>query len=378
MSNREVKLKTLLSTSIQNGYSPICPDEPNGVWILGLGALTDNGINTDGKKPAPLNDKTVERFLLKHGDFLISRSNTLDKVGRSILYRGEIENCSYPDLMMKFRVDETKIYSEYLEFYLRSPKAIKYLQASASGTSSTMVKITKTTVEKIPVWLPSYEIQVFISNVGKNMNQTIATTERLIEAKERYFKEISKKLLSLQKSDNWNEVKLGTVCDISKGVQLSRSDMIENAIYPVLNGGIQASGYTDEWNTDANTITISEGGNSCGFVSYLTQNFWCGGHCYALKQVQINQEYLYHYLKANEKAIMSLRVGSGLPNIQKKALGNFHIRYPKDEVQQSKIAEILNTAKREIDLLKKLVASYRVQKRGLMQKLLNGEWRVAG
>lgn len=225
--------------------------------------------------------------------------------------------------------------------------------------------------------LGSLTEQTKIANTLTTYDNAIKTTEQLIGVKERYFRELSKKLFTLQESENWTEVKLGTVCDISKGVQLSRSDMIENAIYPVLNGGIQPSGYTDEWNTESNTITISEGGNSCGFVSYMTQNFWCGGHCYALKQAQISKEYLYHYLKANEKAIMSLRVGSGLPNIQKKALGHFQIKYPKDEVQQIKIAEILNTAKREIDLFKSLAISYRVQKRGLMQKLLSGEWKVA-
>lgn len=44
--------------------------------------------------------------------------------------------------------------------------------------------------------------------------------------------------------------------------------------------------------------------------------------------------------------------------------------------QQKQIASILNTARREIDLLKKQAEAYRKQKRGLMQKLLTGTWRV--
>ena len=39
-------------------------------------------------------------------------------------------------------------------------------------------------------------------------------------------------------------------------------------------------------------------------------------------------------------------------------------------------AAILTTARQEIDLLKKQAEAYRRQKRGLMQKLLTGEWRV--
>jgi len=43
---------------------------------------------------------------------------------------------------------------------------------------------------------------------------------------------------------------------------------------------------------------------------------------------------------------------------------------------QKEIAETLNAARQEIDLLKRQIEGYRKQKRGLMQKLLTGEWRV--
>ncbi len=44
--------------------------------------------------------------------------------------------------------------------------------------------------------------------------------------------------------------------------------------------------------------------------------------------------------------------------------------------EQKRIAHTLNTARREITLLKKLADQYHTQKRGLMQKMLTGEWRV--
>ena len=49
--------------------------------------------------------------------------------------------------------------------------------------------------------------------------------------------------------------------------------MLENGEYYVLNGGKEPSGYTNEWNVKENTITISEGGNSCGYVSLNTKKF---------------------------------------------------------------------------------------------------------
>jgi len=44
--------------------------------------------------------------------------------------------------------------------------------------------------------------------------------------------------------------------------------------------------------------------------------------------------------------------------------------------KQEKIADFLNLQKSEISLLKKQLEQYKLQKQGLMQKLLTGEWRV--
>ncbi|MCV5802753.1 restriction endonuclease subunit S, partial [Escherichia coli] len=92
--------------------------------------------------PVELDDK-VRKALLTNGDFLISRSNTPDKVGRSIRFKGEIENCSYPDLMMKFRVDPEKADPNFLEFKLSSSEIRQYYKSCAAGSSRTMVKINK-------------------------------------------------------------------------------------------------------------------------------------------------------------------------------------------------------------------------------------------
>jgi len=176
-------------------------------------------------------------------------------------------------------------------------------------------------------------------------------------------------------SGKWEEVRLGEVCEIKKGEQLNKNTLDSDGDFPVINGGIEPSGYTEEWNTEANTITISEGGNSCGYVNFLQQRFWSGGHCYALLNLKINKIYLYQFLKYNQHNIMKLRVGSGLPNIQKSAIERFLISKPIMQEQQ-KIAEVLSLADNEIELLKKELAELKQQKKGLMQKLLTGETRV--
>ncbi len=52
------------------------------------------------------------------------------------------------------------------------------------------------------------------------------------------------------------------------------------------------------------------------------------------------------------------------------------LHLPVDEQAQKEVAEFVFAAREEIGLLKQLAEQYKTQKRGLMQKMLTGEWRV--
>ena len=52
------------------------------------------------------------------------------------------------------------------------------------------------------------------------------------------------------------------------------------------------------------------------------------------------------------------------------------LHLPIDEQAQKNVAEFVFAAREEINLLKQLADKYKTQKRGLMQKMLTGEWRV--
>ena len=97
-------------------------------------------------------------------------------------------------------------------------------------------------------------------------------------------------------TSEWNAVELRNVATIKKGDQINASRLTESGKYYVLNGGIVPSGYYSEYNTDENTISISEGGNSCGYVNLNKEKFWSGGHNYTLQNVRINNNFLFAYL----------------------------------------------------------------------------------
>jgi hypothetical protein len=55
----KVLLKDILEGSIRNGYSPNPSEKLTGYWVLGLGALGDDGLNINVIKPVEPNSKTL-------------------------------------------------------------------------------------------------------------------------------------------------------------------------------------------------------------------------------------------------------------------------------------------------------------------------------
>ena len=199
----------------------------------------------------------------------------------------------------------------------------------------------------ISIGVPSKEEQSKIAALLWLLDHRIATQNKIIEKYESLIKGI--RYYILEESTHYNY--LGNLCNIIKGQQVNLDNLLKHGKYYVMNGGTQPSGYYNSYNTDAGTISISEGGNSCGYVQYNKENFWSGGHCYTLQNIksELTEKYLYHYLKSNEKMIMALRVGSGLPNIQKKDLMSLRIPIPTKE-NQKKISCLLDSIEDKISV----------------------------
>jgi type I restriction enzyme S subunit len=163
---------------------------------------------------------------------------------------------------------------------------------------------------------------------------------------------------------------LGKVCEVKKGKQLNKEELTETGEYPCINGGINLSGYTDKFNSLENTITISEGGNSCGYINFFKVKFWSGGHNYSIEinnTEETDNDFLFQLLKYNETEIMKLRVGSGLPNIQKKDLVAFPLVFPISKEEQTKIANFLSAIDDKINHCQSQIANTEVWKKGLLQ-----------
>ena len=377
---QEWEMKTL--GQIANVFSGTTPSRENELFFndgtIPWVKTTDlnNGILTHTEER--ITDIALKSTTLKvfsKGTVLIAMYGGFNQIGRtSILGIDATINQALSALILN-----TKEITEYFLLYWLLYRVNKWKRYAASSRKDP--NITKTDVTRFPILVPPLAEQRKIAEVLGMWDEAIEKQVRLIEKLDLRKRALMQRLLSAKLrlpgfSDPWKELKINKITIIRKGEQVNKDVLFSNAKYPVINGGITPSGYLDIYNTKANTITISEGGNSCGYVNFMTTPFWSGGHCYTIEAKDgINNLCIYQLLKNNEKYIMSLRVGSGLPNIQIKDLGNLKFMIPTYQ-EQTAIAEVLTASDREIELAKEKLERLRRQKRGLMQQLLTGKKRV--
>jgi len=187
---------SLVNEKIRNGYSPMCPQDPTGAWVLGLDALTDDGFNQQGIKPAPIEDEGLLPFKLVVDDILVSRSNTPELVGRSGRYIGNPEIAYYPDLMMRIRVNRDLVSPEFAEMLLQSSNARRWLKSRASGTSGSMVKIKRRDIMSLPVLLPGTTKQNEIVETVSAAKEAVISAENKLIALQQVKKSLLQNLLT--------------------------------------------------------------------------------------------------------------------------------------------------------------------------------------
>lgn len=226
---------------------------------------------------------------------------------------------------------------------------------------STFLEISAKQISKLNTFIPARAEQEKIADLLSMIDQRIAIQNKVIEKYESLIKALYARLIP---EDGDNHVALGTLVLICKGKQLNGEFLSDDGKYYVMNGGITPSGYYEEYNTPAGTISISEGGNSCGFVQYNEEPFWSGGHCYTLLQTRderIQYKFLYHVLKSRQDEIMSLRIGSGLPNIQKKDIGKFTVPILPLDYQKA-ITRLFDSIGKRIEYEQTLLVELALQK----------------
>lgn len=138
--------------------------------------------------------------------------------------------------------------------------------------------------------------------------------------------------------------KLGQYIEIYTGEQFNKRNMNAEGSYPVINGGINPSGYIESYNETKNTISISQGGASAGYVAWQDSPFWAGAHCYVVRPISkdLLNRFLFFFLKNQEVYLQQMQHGAGIPALNRDKVKYLLIPLPPIEVQKE-IVRILDT-----------------------------------
>jgi len=295
----------------------------------------------------------------KQGDVLVSNIRPYLK---KVWMADKDGGCSADVFVM--RANRNVCTDDFLHHIVANDRFVGYVMSGAKGVK--MPRGDKEQMKGYETALPSLIEQQKVAHLLAIIDERISTQIRIIEDLKQLRSALYYQIFS---SIQGNRVTLKLVGDIAKGKQINGSELLDEGMYYVMNGGVTPSGYYNDYNTPANTISISEGGNSCGYVQYNSVPFWSGGHCYNLRiKKGFDSQYIFHFLKFKEQEIMALRIGSGLPNIQKKDLEHFQVLVP-DITSQKKVSGLFVLINKKEETEMKLMNAWKMQKRYLSQKL---------
>ena len=253
---------------------------------------------------------------------------------------------------------------DYIVNFFKTEKGKQLLQMASPGGAGRNKTLNQDFFLNSKIYLPSLNEQLKTSELIELIEDRIQTQIKIISD----YTSLKEGIYNLIFKEKSNEFKLKELSTIVKGEQINNDQLLSNGLYYMMNGGTSPSGYLNSYNVKENIISISEGGNSCGYVQFNNSKFWSGGHCYTIQNVDtslIENKYLYHYLKYKEKNIMNLRIGTGLPNIQKKDLENFIISVPSLLIQKKNLA-LLEMLDLKIEILDKELKCLEEQKTYLL------------
>lgn len=292
-----------------------------------------------------------------------------------------------------FRPNIKKIDIDYLITFLLTKRGTDILEAASPGGAGRNRTLGQERFLKSKIILPMLQEQQIIATILTTQDKIIQLKEKLLREKQRQKKYLCQQLLTGKKrlkgfSDEWYISRLGSL--FSERVESKCEDLQLLAIT-----GTQGIIPRSELNLkDNSSEDKSKYLRICkGDIGYNTMRMWQGVSAYSeyegivspaytiLKpENSINAKYFSYLFKMPEVVFMFYRFSQGLVddtrNLKYQNFKKIKVKYPKNELEQAAIVNVLATADHEIALLQKDIEAEKQKKKALMQLLLTGIVRV--
>lgn len=280
----------------------------------------------------------------------------------------------------------SEIEPRYLHSVLLSERFTYYANSCSARTG--IPKLNREDMGEYLLNLPPLPEQKAIADLLSTGDEAIEKTGRLIQAKEKRFKQLLIDLIYVPAFEGkWKQVRTKSLFKERK--ETNRGDL---PLLSITNGeGVIPREDTNR--KDTSNEDKSKYLRICpGDIGYNTMRMWQGvsalsplegivspAYTICIPGEKLYPSFVAYLFKMPFMIHRFYRYSQGLTsdtwNLKYPHFGEVKMPLPPLEEQKA-ISETLSTAQHEIDLLKQLADKYKTQKRGLMQKMLTGEWRV--
>ncbi|MDU2489167.1 MAG: restriction endonuclease subunit S [Clostridium celatum] len=331
--------------------------------------------------------QTSGKYMFKSGDVLYGKINP--QLSKVII--AEFEGICSADIY-PLEADGVNIVGQYLKYILLTDDFYKYSVTVSKRTG--MPKINREDLNQYKVLLPTLEEQKQIVEILSTWDLAIEKQVKLIEKKKEFKKGLMQRLLSgevrfKEFTDKWSIEEIGYFIE-----EYKEKSTISNQ-YPVLTSSRNGIVLQKDYFKDNQVTTNDNIGYNIIPRDYITFRTRSDDGTFVFNQNKIIDmgivSYFYPVFKFKEeintyfaitwlnncidKQIRREIVGTSQLVLSLNKLKKFKINLPSIE-EQNKIAEVLIEADKEIELLEKELEALKLQKKGLMQRLLTGEVRV--
>lgn len=158
LKHREDSIQTTIGevcTGFEYGTS--AKSQPKGKMpVLRMGNLQSGEVDWSDLVYTD-SDADIEKLTLNNGDVLFNRTNSLEHVGKTAIYRGDMP-AIFAGYLIRVHYNKSKMLPEFLNMFLNSKSARDYGR-SISGKSVNQANISASKLKTYPIMLPSVRAQ---------------------------------------------------------------------------------------------------------------------------------------------------------------------------------------------------------------------------
>ena len=238
---------------------------------------------------------SVDDFLYDGESVFVGRKGTINK---PLYYNGKFWTVD----TLFYTYNFTDVLPKFVYCLFQTINWLKYNEAS--GVPS----LSKATIEKIKVRIPSMDEQDKLSNLLFLLDKRIEVQNKIIEKLETLIKGIIETVISLQKPNTF--IKDCLECNSSI---LQESQVAEYGAFPVY-GATGITGYTEAADVNGESILLIKDGSGVGTVKYVTGEYSYIG---TLNRLTAKDGYClrYIYFALQEFSFEPYKTGMAIPHI---------------------------------------------------------------